>query len=706
MVDAGSGRFTARSLVDEAWYRRRYPDVTDPDVVAHFMSRGWREGRDPCSSFDTDWYCAVYPEVGRSGLDPLTYFLETGSAAGHRPNPLFDPQWYASTHPQAHGWDPFVHYCMVGRLEGLATGPMAQDAPVSGVTRCAVRPTVTVVISCQGDVIHLDRCVQALAQTQVGHLANVIVVDSTESGLPKHIPGPLPWLQVMRFAPTMRPLEALDRVLGGIDEGLIVLLSPDAEVLPGSLEALLAEWFASSGAPSPRVVAAGVRGALPWPEMADGDAVVEVEWPAHAVMFDLSDWCRLAGACDPHSSDPVRSVAYSTVSRRFAAGSAVLTNRRISLTIAVRERIPVLDIRASGRAILFAATARREVAIAALVTWLRLASCSVQEATESLAEWRAARALLGPSELKALPRWLRIGDQHAQDIIDESMLSPTAVERARRAIRDGDPVAAIGNVTDHPGSYAAGVAVIRLLPAERESARGVGVPRRIVQGWFDSEMPDDARPLTEEWVRLHPGWEYLFFDTESAASWMRSTVGSDAEEVFRSASPVGKSNLFRYAYLSSEGGVWSDIDDRALSNIEPLLRGAGLVVLRETLGATGDNFIAATPEHPVLLAASKEAFANERDGFSESPWLANGPGLFTRKVAAWLAGLLPGHQPETGYRVVRGLHLAQFVAVHEALAYKETDMAWEVAAKRAANAGEPVALSRRQQLLSRSGDTA
>jgi len=45
--------------------------------------------------FDADFYCARYPDVAASGLDPIDHYLQIGAARGYDPSPLFDTGYYA-----------------------------------------------------------------------------------------------------------------------------------------------------------------------------------------------------------------------------------------------------------------------------------------------------------------------------------------------------------------------------------------------------------------------------------------------------------------------------------------------------------------------------------------------------------------------------------------------------------------------------------
>jgi 4-hydroxybenzoate polyprenyltransferase len=72
--------------VDPIWYQTRYPDIeSDVDPVFHYVSVGWRQGKDPNAHFSTTWYVISNREVAEAGLNPLLHYLEHGRAEGKTP---------------------------------------------------------------------------------------------------------------------------------------------------------------------------------------------------------------------------------------------------------------------------------------------------------------------------------------------------------------------------------------------------------------------------------------------------------------------------------------------------------------------------------------------------------------------------------------------------------------------------------------------
>ncbi|MCR5812928.1 MAG: CDP-glycerol glycerophosphotransferase family protein [Desulfovibrio sp.] len=69
---------------------------------------------------DRDWYTSHYPDVARSGLDPIVHYVESGAGEGRNPNAWFDTAWYVKTYPDVIdlGLNPFYHFLYFGHAEG------------------------------------------------------------------------------------------------------------------------------------------------------------------------------------------------------------------------------------------------------------------------------------------------------------------------------------------------------------------------------------------------------------------------------------------------------------------------------------------------------------------------------------------------------------------------------------------------------------
>ncbi|WP_447529190.1 glycosyltransferase [Vreelandella sp. TE19] len=74
---------------------------------------------------DEKWYLKRYPDVARSGMDPVVHYVKYGEPWGRMPSPFFDPRYYLSTYADVakSGESPLVHYLMHGQQEDRLPAP-------------------------------------------------------------------------------------------------------------------------------------------------------------------------------------------------------------------------------------------------------------------------------------------------------------------------------------------------------------------------------------------------------------------------------------------------------------------------------------------------------------------------------------------------------------------------------------------------------
>lgn len=67
----------------------------DFNDIQHYLTDGWRAGLDPIPSFSTSGYLLRYPDVAKSGFQPLVHYIQRGRGEGRSPNP-FKPRQSAT----------------------------------------------------------------------------------------------------------------------------------------------------------------------------------------------------------------------------------------------------------------------------------------------------------------------------------------------------------------------------------------------------------------------------------------------------------------------------------------------------------------------------------------------------------------------------------------------------------------------------------
>jgi glycosyltransferase involved in cell wall biosynthesis/GT2 family glycosyltransferase len=99
--DVSAGRLPRRRTREEVianelrdhfnanYYRRTNPDIigSDAELLAHFISRGWREGRDPTRTFSCEEYLQNHPDVAEAGINPFLHFIRFGKQEGRTSMP-------------------------------------------------------------------------------------------------------------------------------------------------------------------------------------------------------------------------------------------------------------------------------------------------------------------------------------------------------------------------------------------------------------------------------------------------------------------------------------------------------------------------------------------------------------------------------------------------------------------------------------------
>ncbi len=214
------------------------------------------------------------------------------------------------------------------------------------------------------------------------------------------------------------------------------------------------------------------------------------------------------------------------------------------------------------------------------------------------------------------------------------------------------------------------------------------IPRHIIQFWDASTPPADVAALAASWPRQNPTHHHQLFDDLAARRFLAEHHPPKILRAYHQAIPPAmKADLFRLAYLHTNGGIYADADDRCVAPLDALLPpGKTLVFYREYLGTIGNNFIAAAPGHPVLRAALDHATQSILRGDQDMLWLSTGPGLITRCLAHAAADPHAGTSLCQHTTVWDRRILLRHIGVHCLADYKESEQHWLRATFKAAQA--------------------
>ena len=80
----GFQRSVIEPYFDREFYTQTYTDVAASgiDPISHFLSEGWREGRNPNAQFHVEEYLRLNKDVFDAGINPFYHYVITGKAEG------------------------------------------------------------------------------------------------------------------------------------------------------------------------------------------------------------------------------------------------------------------------------------------------------------------------------------------------------------------------------------------------------------------------------------------------------------------------------------------------------------------------------------------------------------------------------------------------------------------------------------------------
>jgi len=153
----------------------------------------------------------------------------------------------------------------------------------------------------------------------------------------------------------------------------------------------------------------------------------------------------------------------------------------------------------------------------------------------------------------------------------------------------------------------------RKAPGKKPQRGGGAIPKVCIQ---TAKKPIDAYITAQLKQYLH-GWTYIFFTDEDIMRFFDEHPHKDyphiKDKFNRFTNGEHKADLFRYYYIFMKGGVFIDSDLMLYDSIDTILGDKKFVSVRalQPIGSVFNGFLAATPQHPILLDALNDAYTVE-----------------------------------------------------------------------------------------------
>ncbi len=121
MIEDILHKIASSSIFDSAYYLNRYEDIKrrNSEPLRHYLKYGHKEGRNPNAFFDTKFYRDKYLK-GNKEINPLYHYLSSNSYFSCKTSNFFDGDYYLKRYPDVlkSGMNPLVHFLNFGLSEG------------------------------------------------------------------------------------------------------------------------------------------------------------------------------------------------------------------------------------------------------------------------------------------------------------------------------------------------------------------------------------------------------------------------------------------------------------------------------------------------------------------------------------------------------------------------------------------------------------
>lgn len=97
------------------------------------------------------------------------------------------------------------------------------------------------------------------------------------------------------------------------------------------------------------------------------------------------------------------------------------------------------------------------------------------------------------------------------------------------------------------------------------------IPPILSQTWKSQDLPAEGARLAATWRALNPELEYRLYDDDDARNVVAEAFPDFLGDYERLPLPILKADVFRYAVLWRDGGIYADIDMECLRPISHLL---------------------------------------------------------------------------------------------------------------------------------------
>ena len=213
---------------DMDYYLMSYPDVRKSGMnpISHYINHGVSEGRCPNPDFDTTYYLAMYPDVARSNINPLLHFIKHGKIEKRKTNSLnFRKNYYEKI--DQYG---FIRPCTKNEHLEVAKKLFFPVAEV---------PLVSIIIPVYGQCDFSLQCLYSIFINQPKSSFEIILVDDYSPDISGEVLGEISGIKYIKNTANQGFIKSCNAGAALARGKFLCFLNNDTFVLPGWLDELL-----------------------------------------------------------------------------------------------------------------------------------------------------------------------------------------------------------------------------------------------------------------------------------------------------------------------------------------------------------------------------------------------------------------------------------------------------------------------------------
>jgi mannosyltransferase OCH1-like enzyme len=168
------------------------------------------------------------------------------------------------------------------------------------------------------------------------------------------------------------------------------------------------------------------------------------------------------------------------------------------------------------------------------------------------------------------------------------------------------------------------------------------IPKTIYQTWVNKKIPDKIKKLVDKTLELNANYSYELHDDEDAFYFIKNNFGKQVVDAYESLNiGAAKADLWRYAILYKNGGIYLDLDSGIHSNLDSLIgENDKAVISREN---NPNKFVQwclmFDKNHPILENTLKRCVYNIVNKTTHDIFELTGPNVFSNAVRDVLSPL-------------------------------------------------------------------